>query len=212
MIDEIFFTLTEYKRNYEKIKNDFVNAYEDNDEDEFISLQTEWYQKCLETAKIDRGFAGDTIGWFPKSLLNGDGVIWKVYEKIRKENGEIDRMVAQNLCISFGKILKFLKTRETEAISEKDIKTTAAQWALYYYFLQENKIMPPFHEKTSEIKALAKEYKIGWKNFEMKYNAINNSRGLEGYSNKDIQAVLILLKNDYPSLIPQFEKMVFHST
>ena len=39
--------------------------------------------KCLENTKFERGFVGDTIGWFPKSLLNGIDVIWKVDDKIR---------------------------------------------------------------------------------------------------------------------------------
>ena len=44
MITETYFTLTEYKKNYDRLRDEFVNSYEDNDEEEFISLQIEWYQ------------------------------------------------------------------------------------------------------------------------------------------------------------------------
>ena len=63
----------------------------DNDEEEFISLQIEWYQRCLKNTELKCDcFAGDTIGWFPKVLLRMEGVIWEVNEKIRNENGGID--------------------------------------------------------------------------------------------------------------------------
>jgi hypothetical protein len=211
MGQETFFTLSEYKENYERLKGVFIEAYVDNDEEEFISLQIEWYQRCLDNTKLKHGFAGDTIGWFPKSLLDGNGVIWEINEKIRNEDGGIDQIAAQNLSVSFKKILTFLQLLQEKTISAKDPgKPSAAQWALYHYYLQKNNILPPFHEKLKEIKALSKEYGIGWKNFEMKYNVINNSQGLEGYSEGDVKRVLLLLNDNFPSLIPEFEKLTLH--
>jgi len=208
MIEEIFFTLTEYKRNYERILNEFVNAYEDNDEDEFISLQTELYQKCLETAKIERGFAGDTIGWFPKSLLNGNGVIWKVDEKIRDKNGDIDRTVAQNLSVSFGKILKYLKG---EAVKPKtDFSATKAM--LYHYVLQEAKLEPPFPDggKEKALENLSKRYGFSKDNLKKKYNSILRSGGKRGYKQGDAVAVLEFITTNNPSAMPTFKNITEH--
>ncbi len=212
MNTETFFTLGEYKQNYDKLKTEFVEAYEDNDEEEFISLQIEWYQKCSLNTELEWtvSFDGD-IDWFPKVFFNDSIIMWEVIEKIRNDNGGMNPTYAQNLNVSFKKILNFLNLKQEKVTLVRDIgKPFAAQWALYHYFLQQSNIMPPFQEKLNEIKTLAKEYRIGWKNFEMKYNVINNSQGLEGYTEKDVKTVILLLKENFPSLIPEFEKLTLH--
>ena len=208
---ETFFTLGEYKQNYDKLKTEFVEAYEDNDEEEFISLQIEWYQKCSLNTELEWTVFDGDIGWFPKVLFNDKVAIWKVIEKFRNKNGGMNQTDAQNLNVSFKKILNLLNLKQEKVKYVRDIgKPSASQWSLYHYFLQKSNIMPPFQEKLKEIKALSKDYGIGWKNFEMKYNVINNSQGLEGYTEKDVKTVILLLKENFSSHIPEFEKLTLH--
>lgn len=205
MITQTYFTLAEYKQNYDRLLNEFVEAYEDNDEGEFIPLQIEWYQKCLENTKLEWGLVGDTIGWLPKILVNGNGVIWEVNEKIRNENGGIDPTAAQNLSVSFGKIIHFLLQKK-----EPTAQIAQAQLALYYYILHDQKLVPRFQRKVKEIEELSAQYGLNAKNFQLKYNEISNTKGQEGYSKVDVDVVKQLLKKNYPSVLDFLEELTEH--
>ena len=53
--------------------------------------------------------------------------------------------------------------------------------------------------------------KIGWKKFQMQYNEIDNTEGLEGYSEKDVVVVEKLLKkHNNTAAIPFFKKITLH--
>lgn len=201
MITETYFTLSEYKQNYDRLKDEFVNAYIDNDEEEFISLQVAWYQRCLENTTLEHGVIGDTIGWFPKSALNGNGVILEVNEKISSGNGVINQIAAQNLSVSFSKIIRFLLKKD-----EPKAKLSQAQLALYYYILHDQKLVPRFQRKVKEIEELSAQYGLNAKNFQLKYNEISNTDCQEGYSKDDVNVVKQLLEKNYPSAVQFLEE------
>ena len=208
MSTETFFTLAKYKQNYDRLRDEFVDAYEDNDEEEFISLQIEWYQRCLENTRLERGFVGDTIGWFPKSILDGNGVVWEVNEKIRNENGGIDQIAAQNLSVSFGKILNFLK----QELNKPKAKLTAAGAMLYHFVLQKSKLEPFFPDggKKKAIESLTLRYGLSYDNLKNKYNVIMPSDGKRGYSKKDAEAVRNLIITHNPTALTTFENITKH--
>lgn len=205
MSTQTYFTLFEYKQNYDRLKDEFIDAYVDNDEEAFLALQMEWYQKCLENTQLEHDIAGDSIGWFPRSLLNGNGVIWEVNEKIRNENGGIDREAAQNLSVSFSKIIQFLMQK-----NEPARKLSQAQLALYYYILHDQKLVPRFQRKVKEIEELTEPYGLNPKNFQLKYNEISNTKGQEGYSKADVYVVKQLLEENYPSALQFLEDLTRH--
>ena len=205
MTTETFFTFAEYKENYTTLKNEFVDAYVDNDEGDFISLQIEWYQRCLENTKLDYGIVADSVGWDTKAMITGEGFVGVVDRKIRNDNGGIDQTAAQNLNVSFSKIIRFLLQKK-----EPIAKLTQAQLALYYYILHEQKLVPRFQHKIKEIEELTELYGLHPKNFQLKYNEISNSNGQEGYSKNDVDVVRQLLEKNYPSAIPFLEKLTQH--
>lgn len=208
MSQETFFTLTEYKENYERLKGLFIDAYMDNDEEEFISLQIDWYQRCLENTKLEHGFAGDTIGWFPKSILDGNGVIWEVNEKIRNENGGIDQTIAQNLSVSFGKIIKFLNQK----LNQPKSNLSAARAMLYHFVLQEAKLEPPFPDggKGKALEKLSNRYGLSKDNLKNKYNDIMPSDGKRGYNKEDAEVVREFIRVNNPAALPTFENITKH--
>ena len=202
MTTQTYFTLAEYKQNYDRLRDEFIDAYVDNEEEEFISLQIEWYQRCSENTKLAWGLVGDSIGWYPKILENGNGLIWEVDEKIRNKDGEIDQTAAQNLSVSFGKIIRFLLQKK-----EPKVELTQGQLALYYYILHEKKLVPRFQKKVKEIEELATQYNLGPKNFQLKYNEISKAKGQEGYSKVDVDIVRQLLEKNYPSALDFLEEL-----
>lgn len=210
MNHDIFFTLAEYKENYERLKKEFVNAYVDNDEEEFISLQTEWYKRCVENTIVECGIIADYVGWDTKARISGEGFVSVVDKRIRNERGGVNMEAAQNMNVSFGKIIKFLRLQNENVWKNNKENVTATQWALYFFILHKCKFKPYFQEKVKEIEVLSMELGLGAKNFQMKYNEINNKEGLEGYSQKDVVVVEQLLKRDYPAAIPRFKDITLH--
>lgn len=205
MTTQTYFTLAEYKQNYDRLRDEFIDAYVDNEEEEFISLQIEWYQKCSENTKLAWGLVGDSIGWYPKILENGNVLIWEVNEKIRNKDGEIDQTAAQNLSVSFGKIIRFLLQKKEPAP-----QLAQAQLALYYYILHDQKLVPRFQRKVKEIEELSAQYGLNAKNFQLKYNDISNTKGQEGYSKDDVEVVRQLLEKNYPSALDFLEELTQH--
>lgn len=210
MSTETFFSQGEYKKNYDRIKNEFINAYIDNDEEEFIALQTEWYQRCLKNTILEVGIVADCIGLDTIAMISGEDFVKVVDNKVRNERGEVCRQVAQNLNVSFKKIIKFLQHQKEGGQPLNKLRTTATQFALFHFTLQKCEIKPRFQEKVKEIEALTKEYGTGAKNFQIRYNEINNSGGLEGYSMKDVVAVKKLLIEKYPKAVSYFDKLTIH--
>src|SRR5680860_1533729 len=170
MNQEIFFTLAEYKQNYERLRNEFIDAYVDNDDEEFISSQVEWYQRCLDNTILEFGIIADSIGWETKAIKSLEGIVGVVNKKIRNERGGIIKETAQNLNVSFKKIIEFLEEKSLELIKKGKQGHSAAQWALYHYILQESKIKPAFNYKTKELEELSILYGRSAKNLEMRYN------------------------------------------
>jgi hypothetical protein len=209
MNQEIFFTLAEYKQNYERLKNEFIDAYVDNDDEEFISSQVEWYQRCLDNTILEFGIIADSIGWETKAIKSLEGIVGVVNKKIRNERGGIIKETAQNLNVSFKKILKYLE-KEKQNTSKVEGSPTQVQWALYHYILQECKLKPRFQHKVKEISNLAEEYGIGYKNLQLKYNQISNSGGQEGYTEDDVLAVKLILERNYPKAIPKLNILTQH--
>lgn len=213
MSTETFFTLAEYKQNFDRLNKEFINAYVDNDEEEFISLQTDWYQKCLKNTILEHGIVADSVGMFTKAIISGEGYVRIVDEKVRSENGIINPEVAQNLNVSFTKIIKFLRNRDqnrTQNSYQSSSTPTQSQWALYHYILQESRIKPRFQQKVKEITDLAEKYGVGFKNLQLKYNQIDHSGGQEGYTEIDVNVVEKLLAKKYPSAIPNLKKITQH--
>jgi len=210
MNQEIFFTLAEYKQNYERLKNEFVDAYVDNDEEEFISSQVEWYQRCLDNTILEFGIIADSIGWETKAVKSLKGIVAVVNKKIRNERGGIIKETAQNFNVSFKKILKYLE-KEKQNACKIEGPTKQVHWALYHFILQECRLKPRFQNKAKEILDLAKEYGVGMKNLQLKYNKIFYSKGnREGYTEDDVRAVKLLLEKNYPEAVPQLIKLTKH--
>lgn len=208
MNTEIFFTLAEYKQNYDKLKTEFVKAYEDNDEEEFISLQIEQYQKCSLNTELEWTVFDGDIGLFPKVFFNDNVVIWKVIEKLRNENGGMNQTAAQNLSVSFGKILKFLNQK----LMKPKSKFTAARAMLYHFVLQEAKLEPPFPDgsKGKALESLSIRYGISKDNLKNKYNDIMPSDGKRGYNKEDAKMVRDLIITNNPTALPSFENITKH--
>jgi len=207
MNNETYFSLAEYKLNFERLKSDFVNSYIDNDEKEFISRQIKWYETCLKNTVLERLIGGDCIMIDTRPRLTKKGYILEVDEKIRNEAGTVNPETCQNLNVSFKKIVEFLEEKSLELIKKGKQGHSAAQWALYHYILQESKIKPAFNYKTKELEELSILYGRSAKNLEMRYNEISNSKGLEGYSQKDVIIVEDLLIENYPSAILELKKI-----
>lgn len=208
MNTETFFTLGEYKQNYDKLRIEFVEAYEDNDEEEFISLQLEWYQKCSLNTELEWTVFDGDIGWFPKVFFNDNVLIWEVIEKFRNEKGGMNPTVAQNLSVSFGKILKFLNQR----LIKPESKFTAARAMLYHFVLQEAKLEPPFPDgsKGKALESLSIRYRISKDNLKNKYNDIMPSDGKRGYNKEDAKVVRDLIIANNPTALPTFENITKH--
>lgn len=208
MNQEIFFTLAEYKQNYERLKNEFVDAYVDNDEEEFISSQVEWYQRCLDNTILEFGIIADSIGWETKAVKSLKGIVAVVNKKIRNERGGIIKETAQNLNVSFGKIVKFLKKKLNEPIPE----LTAARAMLYHFILQEAKLEPPFPDgrKEKALETLSIRYGISKDNLKKKYNIIMPSDGKRGYNKEDSKMVRELIRINNPTALPKFENITKH--
>lgn len=205
MMRETFFTLAEYKQNYDRLKKEFVDAYIDNDEDEFIQRQIEWYKICLKNTIAGRQFRGDTITYDTEPSITGENFVREVDLRIRNERGVIIAEVCQNLNVSFGKIIRFLlqKKQPTAQLSQ-------AQLALYYYILHDQKLVPRFQRKIKEIEELSAQYGLHPKNFQLKYNEISNTKGQEGYSKDDVDVVKQLLEKNYPSALKFLEELTQH--
>jgi len=206
MNQETFFTLTEYKENYERLKKEFVNAYVDNDKEEFIFLQVEWYQKCIENTIIEHGIIADSVGYETKANIRGKGFVGVVDKKIRNERG-FNYEAIQNLNVSFKKIIIYLERQREDLRINENKKMTPTQWALYFYILQKCEIKPRFIEKLKEIEDLSEKRNINAKNFQLRYNEISKFKGLEGYLEKDAIVVNRLLKEHHPATIPVFEEL-----
>ncbi len=211
MITETFFTLTEYKSNFERMKKEFVDAYIDNDDEEFLELQTEWYQKCLENTKIEYGILADGVGWDTAAMLTSENFVWEVDNKIRKKEGGINKDVASNLNISFKKILKFLQEKENPPKENGGDELSAAQAMLYHYILQEANLEPefPVGGKIKALETLSLRYGPSTHNLKKKYNVIR--RGAKrGYSEEDALIVRQLIIRNHPNVLPLFQDMTKH--
>ena len=211
MNTEIFFTLAEYKQNYDKLKNDFINAYIDNDEEEFIALQTEWYQRCLDNTILEHGILADSVCWDTKAMFTGEGFVKVVDNIVRNERGGVIKETAQNLNVSFKKILKFLKKKSDTPVTKIGAEISAAQVMLYHYTLQEAKLEPPFPDggKEKALETLSMRYGFSRDNLKKKYNVIMRG-GKKGYSKDDAKKVQELIKNNYPTALPLFQDITKH--
>ncbi len=207
MNQEIFFTLADYKQNYERLKNEFVDAYVDNDEEEFISSQVDWYQRCLDNTILKHGILGDSIGWDTKAKFSPERFVGVVDKKIRNERG-LDQEAIQNLNVSFGKIVKFLKKKLNVPIPE----LTAARAMLYHFILQEAKLEPPFPDgrKEKALETLSIRYGLSKDNLKKKYNIIMPSDGKSGYNKEDSKIVRELIRINNPVALPVFENITKH--
>ena len=141
-------------------------------------------------------------------MLHGVDQIYTVTDRIVIDFGEIDQKAAQNLSVSFSKIIRFLEN--TRKGTEKLDSITPAQLALYYFILHELKLEQRFKEKIKEIEALSNFYKVNAKNFQLKYNEISRTGGQEGYTTKDVDVVKQLLIIKYPSAVNYLEKLTQH--
>jgi len=211
MSTETFFTLAEYKKNYDRIKNEFINAYIDNDEEEFIALQTEWYQRCLKNTILKVGIVADCIRLDTEAMITGEDFVKVVDNKVRNERGEVFMETAENLKVSFSKILKFLKIKSDTPLTNNGAKLSAAQAMLYHYILQEAELEPefPMGGKEKALESLSLRYGPSMSNLKKKYNVIMRG-GKRGYSEDDAKKVLELIKNTCPSALPLFQDITKH--
>ena len=211
MNTKTFFTLSEYKQNYDKLRTEFVEAYEDNDEEEFLELQTEWYQRCLENTKIEHGILADGVGWDTAAMMTGENFVWEVDKKVRTKEGGINKDVASNLNISFKKILKFLKEKENPPKKNCGDELSAAQAMLYHYILQEANLEPEFPAggKIKALETLSLRYGPSTNNLKKKYNVIRRG-AKQGYNEEDALIVRKLIIRSHPNVLPLFQDMTKH--
>ena len=212
MSQEIFFTLDDYEQNYERLKKEFVDAYIDNDEEVFISLQVEWYEKCLENTILEYGIIADSIGWETKALRSHKGIVGVVDKKIRNDRGWINKETAQNLNVSFKKILKFLKEELNTPKPKNNAELKAVQAMLYHFVLQDAKIEPKFlpGSKGKALDKLSSRYGLSQTNLKNKYNLLLTSDGKKGYTKDDAIKVRDLLMISHPTALNSFEVMTKH--
>lgn len=210
MQTETFYTLSEYKLNYKRLLNEFMSAYEDNDAEGFISLQIQWYQKCLENTKLASGVFLDGMGLRTKPMMSNEDYLWEVNEKIKNESGMVDKHLAQNLNISFSKIISFLEN-VVEPKSTNNFQLSAAQAILFHYVLQEAKLEPQFpaREKGKCLEELAKRYGGSPGGLKKKYNLFLKDRN-KAYSEEDAIIVQQLIKISHPKLLPKFRDITKH--
>lgn len=201
---ETFFTKKDYQNNYERLKNEFIEAYVDNDETEFIAQQIKWYEACRANTVIEVIIWGGAVIEDTLPSIKGEGIVGEVDTKIRKETGSIDPTKCQNFNVSFRKIIEFLREKKK---GERRAGPSATQWALYHYTLQKCKIRPMFQNKKEEFAELSTEYGKSHKNLEMRYNKIINSEGQEGYTEADAAVVESLLAEKHPEAIPIFNDL-----
>lgn len=206
MNTEIFFTLAEYKKNYDKLKNDFINAYIDNDEEEFIERQIQLYVVCLKNTVTKVQFRGDSIDKDTVPSVTGVDFINEVDLKIRNERRVVLPEVCQNLNVSFSKIVKFLQEK-LNVPKAKFKEISAIQAMLYHYVLQEVNIEPDFPPGAKEkaLETLSFKYGISKSSLKKKYNVLLKSGGKEGYSEEDAIKVRNLLRDSYPTALNSFE-------
>ncbi len=206
MNTEIFFTLAEYKQNYDKLKNDFINAYIDNDEEEFIERQIQFYVVCLKNTVTKVQFRGDSMDKDTVPSITGVDFIHEVDLKIRNEKRVVLPEVCQNLNVSFSKIVKFLQEK-LNVPKAKFKEISAIQAMLYHYVLQEVNIEPDFPPGAKEkaLETLSLKYGISKSSLKKKYNVLLKSGGKEGYSEEDAIKVRNLLRDSYPTALNSFE-------
>ncbi len=206
MNTEIFFTLAEYKKNYDKLKNDFINAYIDNDEEEFIERQIQLYVVCLKNTVTKVQFRGDSMDNDTVPSVTGVDFIKEVDLKIRNERRVVLPEVCQNLNVSFSKIVKFLQEK-LNVPKAKFKEISAIQAMLYHYVLQEVNVEPDFPPGAKEkaLETLSLKYGISKSSLKKKYNVLLKSGGKEGYSEEDAIKVRNLLRDSYPTALNAFE-------
>lgn len=142
-------------------------------------------------------------------MISGENFVKVVDNEVRNESGWLVKETAQNLNVSFKKILKYLG-KEKHKFKIVEGEPTQVQWALYHFILQECKIKPRFQYKVKEISILAEEYGVGFKNLQLKYNQINNSGGQGGYADDDVNVVEKLLEKNYPTAIVKLRELTKH--
>lgn len=211
MSREIFFTLSEYKQNYERLKNKFIDAYIDNDEEEFIERQIQLYILCLKNTVTEVQLRGDTIVNDTVPSVTGVEFVHEVDQKIRNERGVILPEVCQNLNVSFSKIVKFLQEKENLPKDKGGAELSAAQAMLYHYILQEANLEPefPVGGKIKALESLSLRYGPSANNLKKKYNVIR--RGAKrGYDEEDALIVRELIIKNHPTVLPLFQDMTKH--
>lgn len=116
---KIFFSLEDYKANYEAIKNEFIDAYVDNDEITFISDQINLYKTCKKNSEVITLLVGGCLIEDTDANLRGWDIIQEVGDaiKINGNRKEIDFEKAKKYTLSFNKIIDYL----TDKIEKENI-------------------------------------------------------------------------------------------
>ncbi len=119
---DIYFSLNEYRSNYNNLLNDFLSKHDDFDEINFIEHELDLYDLCLENATLTPyTFKGELK--YAINFGNCRFIISKIYDSLvtfKKENDGWDLELALKYQVTFKKIIEFLRERK-DFIS--DIKT-----------------------------------------------------------------------------------------
>lgn len=119
---DIYFSLNEYRSNYNNLLNDFLSKHDDFDEINFIEHELDLYDLCLENATLTLyTYKGEYK--YAVNFGNCRFIISKIYDSLvtfKKENDGWDLELALKYQVTFKKIIEFLRERK-DFIS--DIKT-----------------------------------------------------------------------------------------
>lgn len=126
---KVIYSFKEYQLEYDNLLNDFLNEYDDNTNEDFISEQLQFYSICLDNVVFTDYLKGnDDISWKGygiKAEVETYNLIDEISDKIfvisREENTlyeHYDPNINIELCKqyerSFTKILTFLGNKKTE--------------------------------------------------------------------------------------------------
>ena len=111
---DIYFSLNEYRSNYNNLLNDFLSKHDDFDEINFIEHELDLYDLCLENATLTPyTFKGELK--YAINFGNCRFIISKIYDSLvtfKKENDGWDLELALKYQVTFKKIIDFLKERK----------------------------------------------------------------------------------------------------
>jgi len=205
-----------YEQTYTERLQKFLDSFPESEEEDFIEYELE---KGISKLPYNTDyFFQDQLKRFRFSLKkrfaflkdHADRLEYNIPKKLLVEYWEPEIVLDQ---IKEPDPIKDNESNKlTSLTSELPVteKATAAQWMLFYYILQEAKLKPRFIYKTKELKDLAVEYDIYWKNLQLRYNLISTSQGREGFTQTDTIVVERMLKEKFSAALPTFHEKTHH--